>query len=144
HDGTTAVRRQNGYIRPMLHLELGIVLILILINGVLAMAELAIVSSRRSRLRAPVERELVGSRRALALAADPGRFLSTVQIGVRLVRVPSGASPGGAPLGLRVPAWLAEHGLPAAARPKYCGDDEAKLRVCGHGVAVRRRSCRAA
>jgi len=66
----------------MVFIELAIVVALILVNGLLALAELAIVSSRRSRLQALVDREVVGSRRALALATDPGRFLSTVQVGI--------------------------------------------------------------
>ena len=56
----------------MIYFEIAIVIVLIFINGVLAMAELAVVSSRRARLQALVDREVVGSRRALALAADPG------------------------------------------------------------------------
>lgn len=95
----------------MVFVELATVVILISINGLLAMAELAIVSSRRVRLQALVEREVVGSRRALALAADPGRFLSTVQIGITLVGVLSGAF-SGATLGLRLAIWLAGLGLP--------------------------------
>jgi putative hemolysin len=98
----------------MLYVELAIVIALILVNGLLAMAELAIVSSRRARLRAMVERGVVGARRALALAADPGRFLSTVQIGITLIGVLSGAF-SGATLGLRLGQWLAEAGLPAQA-----------------------------
>ena len=97
----------------MVYLELAIVVVLILINGLLAMAELAIVSSRRARLQILVERDVVGSRRALALHNDPGRFLSTVQIGITLVGVLSGAF-SGATLGLRVGRWLAELGLPQA------------------------------
>jgi putative hemolysin len=96
----------------MVYLELGIVVALILLNGLLALAELAIVSSRRTRLRALADREVVGSRRALALASDPGRFLSTVQIGITLVGVLSGAF-SGATLGLRLGEWLASVGLPA-------------------------------
>ena len=60
----------------MLYLELAIVIALMLLNGLLAMAELAIVSSRRARLQAMIDRDVVGSRRALALASDPGKFLS--------------------------------------------------------------------
>jgi putative hemolysin len=74
----------------MLIIELIVVLLLTLLNGLLAMSELAIVSSRPVRLRQMVERNVVGSRRALALATDPGRFLSTVQIGITLVGVLSG------------------------------------------------------
>jgi putative hemolysin len=96
----------------MLYLELIIVVILIIINGLLAMAELAIVSSRRARLQAMVDRDVVGSRRALALANDPGKFLSTVQIGITLVGVVSGAF-SGATLGLRLGQWLHSIGMPA-------------------------------
>ena len=82
----------------MILVELAIVAALILVNGSLAMAELAVVSSRRARLQTLVERNVAGSRRALALAADPGKFLSTVQIGITLVgvpRAPSRARPSG-------------------------------------------------
>ena len=95
----------------MLYVELAIVTVLILVNGLLALAELAIVSSRRARLQAMMAREVVGARRALALASDPGRFLSTVQIGITLVGVLSGAF-SGATLGLRLAEWFAQLGLP--------------------------------
>ena len=95
----------------MLYVELAIVTVLILVNGLLALTELAIVSSRRARLKAMVDREVVGARRALALASDPGRFLSTVQIGITLVGVLSGAF-SGATLGLRLAEWFAQLGLP--------------------------------
>src|SRR5215204_2996000 len=94
----------------MLATELGIVTILIIINGLLAMSELAIVSSRPARLAALVEKGIKGSRRALALASDPGKFLSTVQIGITLIGVLSGAF-SGATLVLRLTAWLVELGL---------------------------------
>jgi putative hemolysin len=94
----------------MLYLELGIVLALILVNGLLAMAELAIVSSRRVRLQALVEREVVGSRRALALASDPGKFLSTVQFGITLVGILSGAF-SGATVGIRLSERFEAMGL---------------------------------
>lgn len=97
----------------MLYLELAIVAVLIVINGLLAMSELAIVSSRPSRLKAMIERNVYGSRRALALASDPGRFLSTVQIGITLVGVVSGAV-SGATLGLRLTDTLLDLGLPRA------------------------------
>ncbi|MPZ36562.1 MAG: DUF21 domain-containing protein, partial [Rhizobiales bacterium] len=95
----------------MLFAELAIVFFLTLLNGLLAMSELAIVSSRPARLRPMIERNVVGSRRALALATDPGRFLSTVQIGITLVGVLSGAF-SGATLGLRLSALLMELGMP--------------------------------
>jgi magnesium and cobalt exporter, CNNM family len=96
----------------MLYLEVAIVAALICINGLLAMAELAVVSSRRVRLQSLVDREVPGSRRALALASNPGKFLSTVQIGITLVGVLSGAF-SGATLGLRLGELLASSlGLP--------------------------------
>ncbi len=94
----------------MLYLELGIVTVLIVVNGLLSMSELAIVSSRPARLAALVEKGVTGSRRALALASDPGKFLSTVQIGITLIGVLSGAF-SGATLGQRLTLWLTEHGL---------------------------------
>ena len=85
----------------MLYIELGIVTILIVTNGLLSMSELAIVSARPARLAALAERSVTGSRRALVLASDPGKFLSTVQIGITLIGVLSGAL-SGATLGLRL------------------------------------------
>jgi len=85
----------------MLYFELGIVTILIVTNGLLSMSELAIVSARPARLAALAERSVKGSRRALALASDPGKFLSTVQIGITLIGVLSGAF-SGATLSLRL------------------------------------------
>jgi putative hemolysin len=99
------------YILSMLYIELAIVIVLILVNGLLALAELAIVSSRRARLQALVDREVIGACRALALASNPGRFLSTVQVGITLVGVRSGAF-SGATLGLRLAEWSARLGLP--------------------------------
>jgi putative hemolysin len=95
----------------MLSIELGIVIVLIVINGLLAMSELAVVSSRPARLQALSEKGISGSKRALALASDPGKFLSTVQIGITLVGVLSGAF-SGATLGARLALWLVEFGVP--------------------------------
>ncbi len=99
----------------MFLLEISIVFLLVLLNGLLAMSELAVVSSRPARLQAMSERGVAGSRRALALASDPGKFLSTVQIGITLVGVGSGAF-SGATLGLRVAARLHDLGLSPAWR----------------------------
>ena len=93
-------------------LEICIVAALIVINGLLAMSELAIVSSRPARLRRMVDMGVSGSRRALALASDPGKFLSTVQIGITLVGILSGAF-SGATIGLRLAGWLMSLGLSA-------------------------------
>src|ERR1700759_769549 len=65
----------------MLSLELAIIAVLIVINGLLSMSELAIVSSRPARLEILAQKRVRGARRALVLASDPGKFLSTVQIG---------------------------------------------------------------
>jgi putative hemolysin len=93
----------------MVYVELGIVAVLIVTNGLLAMSELAVVSSRPARLAALVEKNVRGSRRALALASDPGKFLSTVQIGITLIGVLSGAF-SGATLGQRLSSLLVAAG----------------------------------
>ena len=58
-------------------LELIVALILILLNGVFSLSELAVVSARKPRLRMMAEQRKAGARAALALAEEPGRFLST-------------------------------------------------------------------
>lgn len=89
--------------------EILVILALIVLNGVLAMSELAIVSARPARLK-PLEGKSRGARMALRLAEHPGRFLSTVQIGITAVGVLSGAL-SGATLGLRLQQWLQGHGM---------------------------------
>lgn len=89
----------------MLYLELLIVLSFTLMNGMLAMSELAVVSSRRSRLEHLANQGSLGARAALRLIDDPSRFLSTVQIGITLVGIIAGAF-SGATLGQRLGAWL--------------------------------------
>src|ERR1043165_5520038 len=74
--------------------DLIIILLLVILNGLLAMSELAIVSSRRTRLKAMARAGRHGAQTALDLAADPGRFLSTVQSGITLIAVLSGAFSG--------------------------------------------------
>lgn len=90
--------------------EIVVVLALIALNGLFAMSELAIVSARRVRLRAYADAGVWGANRALALASDPGRFLSTVQIGITLIGIIAGAF-SGATLGERLGAWLMTFGL---------------------------------
>ncbi|WP_050664264.1 hemolysin family protein [Roseovarius tolerans] len=98
--------------------ELSILGSLILLNGALAMSELAIVSARPGRLKVRGDR---GSLQALRLSEDPGRFLSTVQIGITLVGVVSGAF-SGATLGLRVSSTLEDFGASVAiAQPLGVG-----------------------
>jgi putative hemolysin len=97
----------------MLFFELAVVIVLMVINGVLAMSELAVVSARPVRLKAMIDQGVKGSRRALVLASDPGRFLSTVQIGISLVGILAGAF-SGATLASRLSGWLADRGVPEA------------------------------
>ncbi|MGI6367787.1 MAG: hemolysin family protein [Anaerolineae bacterium] len=85
--------------------EMGLVLLLIVLNGIFAMAEFAVVSSRTERLQQSAREGHTGAQRALRLASDLDRFLSTVQIGVSLVGVFAGAV-GGATLSAPVAAWL--------------------------------------
>src|SRR5690554_2745233 len=97
-------------------LELLLVFALTLVNGVLAMSELAIVSARAARLKVLADKGSRGAAMAMRLAANPGRFLSSVQIGITLVGVLAGAF-SGATLGVRLAGALAEVGLaPAMAQ----------------------------
>jgi putative hemolysin len=98
---------------PNLYLEIIIVVLLTLLNGVLAMSELAVVSSRPARLRVMADKGSRGARIAISLAETPGRFLSTVQIGITLVGILSGAF-SGATLGARLTGWLVDQGLSAS------------------------------
>jgi len=75
-------------------IELLIVAALICLNGLFALSELAIVSARHPRLKALAATGRHGADRALALAADPGRFLSAVQIGITLIGLINGAYSG--------------------------------------------------
>ncbi len=94
----------------MLVFELLVLLGLVLLNGVLAMSELAVVSSRPGRLKAMRDRGVTGARAALMLAENPGRFLSTVQVGITLVGILAGAV-SGATLGARLSNRLQEFGM---------------------------------
>lgn len=90
-----------------------IVLALIVLNGALALAEMALASSRRARLEERAGEARAAGRAALESYDDPTRFLSTVQIGITLVGVSSGALGGSAlsaPLATRLMAW----GVPEA------------------------------
>ena len=81
---------------------------LILLNGLLAMSELAIVSSRRPRLRGLAASGSRGAQAALRLAADPAKFLSSAQIGITLVAIVNGAFSGEAlagPVAERLTFW---------------------------------------
>lgn len=104
-----------------LYVELLIVAVLTLLNGLLAMSELAVVSSRPARLKVMAADGKKGAEVALRLADDPGKFLSSVQIGITLVGVLSGAF-SGATLGSRLAATLVSMGSdPAIAAPVGVG-----------------------
>jgi putative hemolysin len=74
----------------MLTLHLSIILLLIIVNGFFAMAEIALVAARNARLRPLAEASNPGAQAALELKADPSRLLSTVQIGVTVIAILSG------------------------------------------------------
>jgi putative hemolysin len=102
-------------------LDIVIILILILINGLFAMSELAVVSARRPRLKTMADRGVKGAKRAMALAADPGRFLSAAQTGITLVSIFAGAY-SGTSLGDHLSAWLRSVGVtPGWAEPLGLG-----------------------
>ncbi len=90
--------------------DLLIIFALVVVNGWFAMAELAIVSARRTRLQAMARRGRRGARAALELGENPGRFLSTVQIGITLISVLSGAFSSAA-LSQPVHDWLEAQGV---------------------------------
>ena len=89
--------------------EIVVVVLLILLNGLLAMAEFAVVSAQRTRLQERANGGSAGARTALDLAATPDRFLATVQFGITLIGILAGAV-GGATLAGRASDYL--EGLP--------------------------------
>ncbi len=95
----------SEHLLPFPWLDLVLILALVALNGVLSMSELAIVSSREARLKAMVKSGSNGAKVALRLAAEPGRFLSTVQTGITLIGILAGAYSGarlGTPVGQRI------------------------------------------
>ena len=109
---------------PFPWIDLVIILLLVMLNGLFAMAELAIVSSRRPRLKAMAKNGSRGARVALDLAADPGRFLSTVQIGITLIGILAGAYSG------------ASLGGPVADRLVWLGMDSETARSLGFALVI--------
>jgi putative hemolysin len=75
----------------MLAVAIVVVLLLVVLNGLFSMTELAVVSSRKSRLQSRAERGDRGARAALRLAEDPTHFLSAVQVGITLIGILAGA-----------------------------------------------------
>jgi putative hemolysin len=101
-----------------------LLLALIALNGVLAMGEMAIVSSREARLRAMARSGNAGAQCALDLSAEPGRFLSTVQSGITLIAVFAGAFSGAA------------LGEPAAQRLELTGLSAGTAHTVGFGLVI--------
>ncbi|NNM74280.1 hemolysin family protein [Enterovirga aerilata] len=95
-------------------LEFAVAVFLILLNGVFALSELAVVSARKARLKGMAESGRRGAATALALAENPGRFLSTVQIGITLVGILAGVV-SGASLGEQLTGILQVQGVPPRA-----------------------------
>lgn len=95
---------------PFPWFDVAIIVALVLVNGVFAMSELAIVSARKASLHSLADKGSRGARVALRLASDPGKFLSTVQIGITLIGIVAGAF-SGASLGGPVAERLARLGL---------------------------------
>ena len=75
----------------MLLIAIAVVLLLVVLNGLFAMTELAVVSSRKSKLQARAERGDRGARAALKLSEEPTQFLSAVQVGITLIGILAGA-----------------------------------------------------
>ena len=109
---------------PIPWLDIALILALILLNGVLALSELAIVSSRDARLRAMARSGSSGAQCALDLAAEPGRFLSTVQSGITLISIINGAFSG------------ASLGEPAAGRLELAGLSHGTAHTLGYGLVI--------
>jgi putative hemolysin len=90
---------------PFPWLNVAALLALVALNGVFAMSELAIVSARKARLEAMARVGKRGAQTAILLASDPGKFLSTVQIGITLIGIVGGAVASaslGEPVGARL------------------------------------------
>jgi putative hemolysin len=90
--------------------EIAVILLLILLNGVFSMSELALVSARRARLAVLARKGVAGAAAANRLAEDPQRFLPTVQVGITLVSMLTGVF-GGARLAKQLGAWLEGFGV---------------------------------
>lgn len=109
---------------PFPWIDVVIILALVVLNGLFAMAELAIVSSRRARLEAMAKTRRTGAATAIALAADPGKFLSTTQVGITLIAIVSGAYSG------------ASLGEPTSLRLAALGLDPDTARTLGYALVI--------
>ena len=114
----------SDHLAPFPWLDVLLILALVMLNGVLAMGELAIVSSREARLKAMARAGNSGAQCALDLASDPGRFLSTVQSGITLISIFAGAFSG------------ASLGEPAAQRLQLLGLSPTTAHTVGFGLVI--------
>src|SRR5215210_7595937 len=88
-------------------MEILFLLFLTLLNGLFAMSEMAVVSARKARLHHLADEGKRGARAALRLAGDPSHFLATIQVGITVIGITSGAF-GEATLVKRVAEWLSQ------------------------------------
>ncbi|MFT3718838.1 hemolysin family protein [Pseudorhodoferax sp.] len=95
-------------------MEILILLALIILNGLFAMSEIALVTARRARLQKLIDEGDTAAAAAVKLGEDPTRFLSTIQIGITSIGVLNGIV-GEAALAAPLAAWLARVGVPAAS-----------------------------
>ena len=87
-----AVRYEANRVNHMAVLPGAVIVLLLMFNGFLAMSEIAIVSSRRSRLEQLADAGRVNARTALALAENPSRYLAAIQMGMTLIGILAGTS----------------------------------------------------
>jgi len=114
----------SDHLSPIPWPDVILILALVMLNGVLAMSELAIVSAREARLKALAKSGSGGAQCALDLASDPGRFLSTVQSGITLIAIFAGAFSG------------EKLGQPTAERMQLLGLDPDTARTVGFGIVI--------
>jgi putative hemolysin len=114
----------SDHLSPIPWIDVLLILALVALNGVLAMSELAIVSSREARLKAISKGGSRGAQCAIELASDPGRFLSTVQTGITLIAIFAGAFSG------------EKLGEPAAQRFQALGLEPDTAHTVGFAVVI--------
>src|SRR6185436_1206185 len=114
----------SDHLLPIPWLDVLLIVALIMLNGVLAMSELAIVSAREARLKALAKGGSGGAQVALELASDPARFLSTVQSGITLIAIFAGAFSG------------EKLGQPTAEGMQALGLDQNTAHTVGFGTVI--------
>lgn len=114
----------SSQLLPFPWIDVLIIVALIALNGAFAMSELAVVSSREARLKNLAKSGSGGAKCALELISDPGRFLSTVQIGITLIGILAGAYSG------------ASLGTPVAQRLQLAGVDPETAETLGFTLVI--------